>query len=100
MLIMLSPIPSLELEQQLIDDREKVKIAGWGDTYDFSVKSLYLMETEAPLVRITSALRLGLTVSRLKPPPCCVPDMKMKEQTHVMETVEDPLRFVTMVKNF
>ncbi|MBA4143778.1 MAG: serine protease [Nitrosospira sp.] len=42
--------PSLELEQQLFDDQEKVKIAGWGNTYDFRVKSLHLMETEAPLV--------------------------------------------------
>ena len=42
--------PSVEVEQQLIDDQEKVKIAGWGNTYDFGVKSLDLMETEAPLV--------------------------------------------------
>ena len=42
--------PSAEVEQQLIDDQEKIKIAGWGNTYNFGVKSLDLMETEAPLV--------------------------------------------------
>lgn len=42
--------PSIEVEQRLIDDQEKVKIGGWGNTYDFGVKSLDLMETEAPLV--------------------------------------------------
>lgn len=42
--------PSIEVEQQLIDGEEKVKIGGWGNTYDFGVKSLDLMETEAPLV--------------------------------------------------
>ena len=43
-------LPSVEVEQQLIDDREEVKIAGWGNTYDFGIKSLDLMEAEAPLV--------------------------------------------------
>ena len=42
--------PSVEVEQQLIDGQEKAKIVGWGNTYDFGVKSLDLMETEAPLV--------------------------------------------------
>ena len=42
--------PSVEVEQQLIDGEEKIKIAGWGNTYDFRAKSLQLMETEAPLV--------------------------------------------------
>jgi secreted trypsin-like serine protease len=42
--------PSIEVEQQLVDGQEKVKIAGWGNTYDFGAKSLHLMETEAPLV--------------------------------------------------
>jgi secreted trypsin-like serine protease len=42
--------PSVEVEQQLIDGHEKIKIAGWGNTYDFGVRSLDLMETEAPLV--------------------------------------------------
>jgi secreted trypsin-like serine protease len=42
--------PSIEVEQRLVDDQEKVKVGGWGNTYDFGVKSLDLMETEAPLV--------------------------------------------------
>ena len=42
--------PSIEVEQRLVDDQEKVTISGWGNTYDFGVKSLDLMETEAPLV--------------------------------------------------
>jgi secreted trypsin-like serine protease len=42
--------PSVEVEQELIEDQEKVEIAGWGNTYDSGVKSLDLMETEAPLV--------------------------------------------------
>ena len=42
--------PSIEVEQRLVDDQEKVTIGGWGNTYDFGVKSLDLMETEAPLV--------------------------------------------------
>ncbi|MEP6605517.1 MAG: serine protease [Nitrosospira sp.] len=42
--------PSVEFEQQLIDGHEKIKIAGWGNTYDFGVKSLDLREAEAPLV--------------------------------------------------
>ena len=38
--------PSIEVEQRLVDDQEKVTISGWGNTYDFGVKSLDLMETE------------------------------------------------------
>ena len=91
--------PSIEVEQRLVDDQEKVTISGWGNTYDFGVKSLDLMETEAPLVPPNSALSLILTVNRLQP-PCYVPDMKMEEQMHAMGTVEDPPRFVSMVKSF
>ena len=42
--------PSVELEQQLIDDHERIKVAGWGNTYAFGVKSVDLRESEAPLV--------------------------------------------------
>ncbi|MEP6606828.1 MAG: trypsin-like serine protease, partial [Nitrosospira sp.] len=42
--------PPVELEQRLIDDNEMIKIAGWGNIYDTSVKSIDLKEVEAPLV--------------------------------------------------
>lgn len=49
--------PSVEVEQKLTEDQEKIEIAGWGNTYDFAAKSTDLMETEAPLVpyRLCSA---------------------------------------------
>lgn len=48
---------------------------------------------------MTSALRLILTVSPLKA-QCYAQAIKREEQTHVMGTMEDPRRFVTMVKSF
>jgi hypothetical protein len=67
---------------------KKVKIAGWGNTYDFGVKLLDLREVEAPLVPLQLCTVPDSHGPSVKTTMLCA-DMKMEEQMHVMGTAED-----------